>query len=351
MKPAASGPRISTGQKIAFYSAYLLFISLIFLLGAEVILRAKGIAPAPYRKAEIRVEPAGRLVAREPLVGWAHIPGAHTITLASGFRFRFTILPDKLRVTRPLSTYTGKDNRDKIWIFGCSYTEGWSLNDEETYPWLLQERFPAYDVVNYGVGGYGTVHSLVQFRDALKTSAPRVAVLAYADFHDERNTLARTHRRAIALDNDLGPLEYPHGSLDRQGRLQITYSDISYTEVPTARFLALGQFVEMELNRYDTKRLRSHAVSEALVLEMARLARDHGVKLILANIDRGPGGVRMLEFARNHGIPAVDMSVDRRIPGNTNLPHDAHPSARANRHYADVLERQLRTELTAPQVQ
>ena len=349
MKPAAPETRLSTGRKFAFYAVYLLFIGLIFLVGAEIILRAKGITPVPYEKAAIRVEPDDRLVAREALVGWAHIPGAHTITLATGFRFRFTIMHDKLRITRPLASHAGQDHRDKIWIFGCSYTEGWSLNDEETYPWLLQERFPAYDVVNYGVGGYGTVHSLIQFREALKTSAPKVAVLAYADFHDERNTLARSHRRAIALDNDLGPLEYPHGRLDSQGRLQITYSDISYTEVPTARFLALGQFVEMELSRFDTKRLRSHEVSEALVLEMARIAREHGVKLVLANIDRGSGGVRMLEFARNHGIPAVDMSVDRKIPGNTNLPHDAHPSARANRHYADVLERQLRAELAVPQ--
>lgn len=107
----------------------------------------------------------------------------------------------------------------------------------------------------------------------------------------------------------------------------------------------------MELSEYDTKRLRSHAVSEALVLEMAKLAREHGVKFILANIDRGSGGMRMLEFARNHAIPAVDISVDRRIPGNTNLPHDAHPSARANRHFAEVLEGRLRAELAGPQSQ
>ena len=305
MKPAALEPRISTRRKVVFYAAYLLFISLIFLLGAEIILRAKGIAPVPYRKAEIRVEPDGRLVAREPLVGWAHIPGAHTITLDTGYRFRFTILPDKHRITRPLADYSTQDAREKIWIFGCSYTEGWSLNDEETYPWLLQERFPDYDVANFGVGGYGTVHSLVQFREALKTSTPKIAVLAYADFHDERNTLARSHRRAIALDNDLGPLEYPHGSLDSQGRLQITYSDIAYTEVPTAHFLALGQFIEMELSEYDTKRLRSHAVSEALVLEMAKLAREHGVKFILANIDRGSGGMRMLEPRRPPKFPQL----------------------------------------------
>ena len=48
MKPAAPETRLSTGRKFAFYAVYLLFIGLIFLVGAEIILRAKGITPVPY---------------------------------------------------------------------------------------------------------------------------------------------------------------------------------------------------------------------------------------------------------------------------------------------------------------
>ncbi|MFO1378459.1 MAG: hypothetical protein U1F14_15795 [Steroidobacteraceae bacterium] len=152
MKPAALEPRISTRRKVAFYAAYLLFISLIFLLGAEIILRAKGIMRR-YRTGRRRSE-SNSTADSWPGSPWSggHTSLEHTITLDTGYRFRFTILPDKHRITRPLADYSTQDAREKIWIFGCSYTEGWSLNDEETYPWLLQERFPDYDeLANFGV--------------------------------------------------------------------------------------------------------------------------------------------------------------------------------------------------------
>jgi len=38
---------------------------------------------------------------------------------------------------------------------------------KKTFPWLLQERFPQYEVVNFGLNGYSTVQSLIQLREAL----------------------------------------------------------------------------------------------------------------------------------------------------------------------------------------
>ena len=44
------------------------------------------------------------------------------------------------------------------------------------------------------------------------------------------------------------------------------------------------------------------------------------------------------------GIAAVDISVSLTEPGNTNAPHDGHPSAQANRAYAEKLLNFLRTQ-------
>ena len=55
----------------------------------------------------------------------------------------------------------------------------------------------------------------------------------------------------------------------------------------------------------------------------------------------------MLKFAEKNGIPKVDISVDRNIAENTNRPYDAHPSAVANRKYAEKLERFLRPRVSA----
>jgi hypothetical protein len=78
------------------------------------------------------------------------------VTLPNGYAFRVTHLPNTLRVPYPLATDAHARSKPEIWLFGCSFTHGWSLNDEETYPWVLQERLPMYEVVNYGAWRCGT---------------------------------------------------------------------------------------------------------------------------------------------------------------------------------------------------
>ena len=45
----------------------------------------------------------------------------------------------------------------------------------------------------------------------------------------------------------------------------------------------------------------------------------------------------MLQELSQEGIATADISVNLKIPGNNNLPHDLHPSAIANRQYAEKL--------------
>jgi hypothetical protein len=108
---------------------------------------------------------------------------------------------------------------------------------------------------------------------------------------------------------------------------------------------ALAHFAEIRYNRLEARWLRSHAVSEALVKEMAAIAKSHHVTFIVANIVAASDGTGMLDFATANGIANVDISVDLDLPENTNRPHDNHPSAAANRKYADRLEKFLRAKL------
>jgi hypothetical protein len=323
---------------LVIYAGYLLFLTGLFVIGAEVALRARGLMPwsgVDTAVSSIRVEPGERFFQPHPVLGYAHIPGKFVVTLGGGekrLRFNVTHLSDTLRITRPVEGgEPGTAAKDEIWIFGCSLTHGWSVNDEQTYAWLLQERFADLIVVNFGVSGYGTVHSLLQFREALKRKTPKVAVLAYAYFHDERNTFARTRRKAVAPWNRLGPLVQPYARLDASDQLQYYLADVEYSEFPLMRQLAFAHFLETSYARLERIWLRSHAVSEALVLEMARLAREQNVHFIVANIS-GPPSLSFPEHAR---IPVViDIAVDLARPENTNMPFDPHPSALAHAQYA-----------------
>lgn len=320
----------------------LLILAMLSVTGGEVLVRIKGVKPWRKPVVSIRIDPGGKFFRKHSTLGYSHIPGRFTATLGSDYSFNVTHLPNTLRITRPIDSNKEPRRKEEIWVFGGSFTHGWSINDEETYPWLLQERFPKYDVINFGVSGYGTIHSLLQFREALKTKTPKVAVLAYAGFHDARNTFSRIRRKTVAPWNKLGPLVQPYARLDQEGGLQYLFADVEYREFPMMRYLALAHYIEMKYNQLEPKWHRSHAVSEALVKEMARLAKKHEVKFVVANIS---GGHAMLAFAEKNRISNVDISVDHRIPENTNLPYDSHPSAIANQKYTDKLERFLRVEL------
>jgi hypothetical protein len=243
-----------------------------------------------------------------------------------------------LRITRPLAAYDDGVSRSQLWILGCSYTHGWSLNDEETYPWLVQERLPDYEVVNFGVGGYGTLQSLLQFREALgRWPAPKVAVVAYGSFHDARNTLNRYRMKGITLTAGSASLRLPCARIGSDGALEIFSVEADYYRPwPLQSRLAFVQFLEESANRRELLRLRSHDVSKAIINEFKRTAARHGITLVVAGIFRSPETADMLRFARSEGIERVDISV-RDAPEFQNLPHDAHPNARASRRFADRL--------------
>jgi len=324
------------------YLVYLSLLTVVFVANAEWVLRHRGISPWRVDEIVVRVEPGGTFFQPHPTLGYSHIAGTFAVTLETGYSFEATHLPDTLRITRPLDTSGGPNQHPGLWIFGCSMTYGWSLNDDETFPWLLQERLPEYDVVNFAVPGYGTIHSLIQLREALATAAPpKVAILAYANFHDQRNTFSRIRRKEVAPWNRRGSLAYPCARLEN-GVLRHLTADVEYQEFPLMRRLALAHYIEMTYNRIEFSRHRGQSVSEMLIAEMAELASKHGVRLIVANIS---GGLAMLDRTRENGIPSVDISIDLSIPENTNLPHDGHPSALATRKYADALEHFLRTDV------
>ena len=346
MRDQENYPRITRPKKIVFVAIYLTILAVFIIITSEAILHWKGFRPWQPDEIVLKVNPGGKLYARHPTLGYTNIPGEFKVTLFDGYSFTVTNLPDTLRITHPRSTYGEYGKKAEIWIFGCSFTNGWSLNDQETFPWLLQERFPQYEVVNFGVNSYSTVQSLIQLREALaKGRVPKVVVLVFASWHDERNLFSRNWQRILAPYNKLGQLEYPYARLGHNGKLNYYIGKVEFNEFPFMRHSALSAFIE---HKYDY--LKDHFchilhVTQALVLEFANTAKQHNVPAVVAGITGNMETYAMLSFVQENGFKAVDIEVDLRIRENTNYPHDGHPSAGANKKYADKLEAFLRTKV------
>ena len=317
---------------------YLIFPIFLSTTTAEIVLRVAGYKPWQIPNVDVAVEPKGNFFTKDSELGYKHLPGKFKVTLNGNYSFNATHLNNSLRITHPLNTYNQFSQKPEIWIFGCSFTYGWSLNDSETYPWLLQEKLPKYEIVNFGVNGYGTLHSLIQFKEALKqANKPKIAVIAYARFHNRRNTLLRSRRKEVVAWKKLGILFHPDARLNGENNFTYSMAKIEYREFPLMRVSALSHFLEVIYNKFfEENYYRSHEVSKAIIEEFNRVAEAKGVKLVVVGINSG--SAKMLQELSQEGIPTADISVDLKIPANNNLPHDSHPSAIANRQYAEKLE-------------
>jgi len=321
----------------------LCFLSsvLIVLILGELILRTQGHQPWEIEKLNIRVEPGGKFAKKHSKLGYIHFPGHFKVILKDNYSFTVTHGADSLRLTEPFRTDIIEKERKEIWVFGCSYTHGWSLNDDETYPWLLQKEFPKYKIVNFGVGGYGTLQSLIQFREALKTRRkPAMVIVAYAAFHDIRNTFLRIRQQSIVPFNKLGPLIQPYGRFDRNGKLNYYMADVEYREFPLMRYSAFVHLLEKQFNKIEMHFSKSHKVSRAIMEDFYTLASKNNIQFVVAGIDLRSD--KMLEHLDELGVSAVNISVDKKMKQYNNLPHDPHPSAEANRVYARKLSTYLK---------
>lgn len=320
---------------------------------AEGAVRFLGYRPYQPEGGISSVEPGGRLYRVHPTLGFAHLPGRFTITLAGGYRFQATHGTDGLRLTRPLESPQAAGSSKEIWIFGCSFTYGFSLNDAETFPWLLQERFPDWRVVNFGAGGYGTIQSLIQLKEALTggRKPPAVLIVAYGSFHDMRNCGYRLWRKSLIHHAAFGEVFLPQAGLDRQGNLTYARVKLDYAPFPFMDRSAFIHRLEEAYNRREASSLEGHQVSRALLGEINRICRERQIVPVVAGLMWDKKTALVLEHCRSQGMFTVDIAVDFTRPENNLLPYDGHPNARANREYArrlgDYLQEKVLPQLAA----
>jgi|GEM_PF-536740 len=329
MPPAAdSAGTLSFRKRLLFAAMAGMVLVAITGLLAEISLRAVGVTPfqMPERAGDGQID---RLYMPHAMLGYVNAAGRHTIQLRDGHSFVATHHASGFRETRPASSVKNGLHLPEVWIFGCSYSYGWSVADHEAFPWLLDEALPGYRVMNYGVPGFGTVQALLQLRAAVHSGRiPAFAVLTYASFHDERNTNQRSWRKVA------GGLARPFARLDDEDELHIHFGDPDYRLWPGTRYSAVMNTMENYYNQRETSRLRSHAVSAALIEEFAVFCDAYDIPWVLVGMDQDPLTRDMLRLAQRHGHPTLDVQVDVRDPKYNSKPIDAHPNAAAHQAYA-----------------
>jgi hypothetical protein len=225
---------------------------------------------------------------------------------------------------------------------GCSFTFGHGLNDQDTWPWMLQEKLPNYHVVNTGCMGYGTDQALlVAEREVRQHPAQTSTVIfGFGDFQIERNrctqgwmvTVYPFSKPLFAVRN--GDVEYQHQVRFWTGGVVGQYSNL------------FGQLTNTFANRANGIPSHSEAreLTAALFTSYSRRFQALGVRFVVVVLpyhgDNSPGTRAdrdyVVERIRAAGIPTFSPVFPRDANGGLDVQEfmvskiDRHPNRRYN---------------------
>jgi hypothetical protein len=105
----------------------------------------------------------------------------------------------------------------RVAAFGDSFVQGLEVSDEAVWSAQLEQMDPRVEVLNYGVGGYGTDQALLAYRRRGQELAPSVVVLGFPEVDLLRNL---SRYRVFHDSRDL-PLFKPRFELGEHGELRL----------------------------------------------------------------------------------------------------------------------------------
>lgn len=226
----------------------------------------------------------------------------------------------------------------KVVIVGDSFTQGWAISDEETYPWKLQERFPEFEVVNLGTGGYGTYQSLLALeRYYTEVGSADLVVYGFLSFHELRNVATAEWLRHLSTHSRRQGVRVPYVTLDASGVLT-RHPPTEYPAWPLRDWLASIDLLEDAYARWTigSRADDQVGITERLVQEMRRLAEGRNSRFLVAVLGlRDESDVRILtDFGRD----GVRYSSCEGVPTpETTVPGEGHPNGVMNTFWADCI--------------
>ncbi|SMH41046.1 SGNH/GDSL hydrolase family protein [Azospirillum agricola] len=315
------------------------------LLVGEAYLRMAGFAPkAAWVNANFDGSNWGM---EDPVLGWVNRPGVFASLEKGGADMSFQ--PDHSRTSRPVKDMGRPAD---VLVVGCSFTQGYSVADAETYAWRLGERFPSMVVDNFGTGGYSTYQALLRVRKELEARKdPAKLVILGFIAHQMVRTVAPPDWVKFLTDRNGAMVIPPHATVTatEQGDRLVEHPLETVQPWPLEHRSALvtelhAGFLRLWLGDRMAQRVPATA---AVIRSMRDAVEARGGRLLVALLDDAslPGGkadydalVASLGGAGISYADCVDPEYDAN-PSALQVGGAGHPNGTVHRRWADCVGR------------
>lgn len=327
-----------------FISRVLYYPILIFIC-LELALLILGYRRYIYEPYSVKSSPNQAYIG-DSLLGIQLVPGRFEITLNDAINFEVEHTPLKRRKTcnQPL-----KEKADVLFM-GCSFTYGYGVNDNQTFTSILQTSDTTFRYENLGVIGYGTVQSLLQLKQQIKSDSIKAVILNFSSFHLMRNNLGLNYRKNLKLgyarasnhiENQMKIARFPY-LLNKIPHDSIYYEhwDEIYKNWPGREWLASINWLQTQFESIKENKEEARIVTINLIKSMAAICEANHIAFGLVCLD----STEETEAIQKK-IPSINwlnVEFDFNDTSLTHLPYDSHPNQEGHLFIANKIDPFLR---------
>ena len=241
--------------------------------------------------------------------------------------------------------FTGKNQEEKKVIFiGGSLTQGWAVDDSESFVWLLQEKKQDFNFINYGVGGYGGVQSLLKLKE-ISSNMDNINYIIYGfiPHHEVRNIASGSWMYQLnkASRGTEGKLLLPYASI-KNDKLKI-HKPKEYLKLPLGNISAFISKIEKRILKISSlkRSFDETKISQEIILEMKGIADKKNAKFILLSLNKLPDEKRAEydKFFNKKNIQNINCYF---LEGEKYaVEGEGHPNAASHKIVSDCIYRKL----------
>tara|TARA_B100000586_G_C20052535_1_gene402648 strand:+ start:13 stop:1005 length:993 start_codon:yes stop_codon:yes gene_type:complete len=320
-----------------FKKLSLILISFVFsLILVEFFLRILGFTPWTYIPSKNQ-----KMFDFDQNIGWKSKEGVYDIIASEEYKIKKV-----LTVLNNGNRYSGEGSGDQqIIIVGGSFTQGWGVNDNETFSYKLQKKLKNFNVKNYGQSGYSGVQSYLLLKELLQESKnPRLVIYAFIDHHEYRNVARGEWLEMLLKYSKTGHAnspKVPFATLNKKNEL-VFHEPSGYLQLPLREQLSFVPIIEKTIMKHTTKKRKKQQkeVARQVFLEMKNISKEFNSKFLMVNLKSNI--IEYESFFKKNNISFVDCNLP--LTENYLIKGDYHPNNKAHTIYSKCINDYINKE-------
>tara|TARA_B100000686_G_scaffold330520_1_gene392876 strand:+ start:551 stop:1558 length:1008 start_codon:yes stop_codon:yes gene_type:complete len=315
---------------------FLLVIAsvIISLFLIEILCRFSGKTPFQYTK-KSSDEPTTNEF--DETLGWKPKLGA----------FKFKPWSPVGKVTTLTNTVNGRkdlindEGMKKIIFLGGSFTQGFAVDDKETFAYLVEKELAEFNVENYGVGGYGTYQSLLKLENLEKKKIEFV-FYGYVDHHDLRNIAQDSWLKMLMEYSNRGGVKLPYVSLENDDIIR--YEPTKFIELPFRKNSALIHLIEKKIMYFNSRsRYKARvAIRNNIINEMNLFSQKNDFNYVTLILNTPNDNLnKIIKFHNDNKIKYLNCNIEK-FEDEMIVKNEGHPNSSVHYNWSKCITHYIR---------